>query len=70
MLFRSSLCSLLISSVAPDLLILDEPTNNIDIHSIEILTETVRNYAGSILLVSHDDVFIQEVGIDYELELK
>ena len=67
---KLSLCSLLISSVAPDLLILDEPTNNIDIHSIEILTETVRNYAGSILLVSHDDVFIQEVGIDYELELK
>ena len=47
----------------PDLLILDEPTNNLDIQSIEIITATVRNYTGSILLVSHDEYFVKETGI-------
>mgnify|MGYP001199829664 FL=1 len=67
---KLSLCSLLISSVAPDLLILDEPTNNIDLHSINILTETVANYRGTLLLVSHDETFIKEVGVNSEIKLQ
>lgn len=66
---KLSLCNLLISSVAPDLLILDEPTNNIDMHSISILTETLRHYKGTLLLVSHDRYFINEVGIEREIDL-
>ena len=45
------------------ILILDEPTNNLDIQSIEIITATVRNYTGSVLLVSHDEYFVKETGI-------
>ena len=44
-------------------LILDEPTNNLDIQSIEIITSMVRVYRGTILLISHDAYFIRELGI-------
>ena len=66
---KLSLCSLLISSVAPDLMILDEPTNNIDMHSIAILTQTLSHYKGTLLLVSHDRYFVEELGIDREINL-
>ena len=53
----------MISNNTPDLFILDEPTNNLDIHSIEIITATIRNYTGSVLLVSHDEYFIKETSM-------
>ena len=48
---------------SPNVLILDEPTNNLDIQSIEIITSMVRAYRGTILLISHDAYFIRELGI-------
>ena len=60
-LTRLRLAKLLLEK--PDVLILDEPTNNLDIQSIEIITATVRNYTGSVLLVSHDEYFVKETGI-------
>ena len=41
----------------------DEPTNNIDISSMEILADTLKNYSGTLLIVSHDELFVQDVGI-------
>lgn len=61
---KLSLCRLLASEKAPNMIIADEPTNNIDISNIEILTAALKNYRGSLLLVSHDEQFIQDVGID------
>lgn len=66
---KLSLCSLLIASVAPDLLILDEPTNNIDIHSMEILSEALNTYQGALVVVSHDKAFIESIGITREVNL-
>ena len=60
---------LMVSSNTPDIFILDEPTNNIDIRNIEILTATVRDFGGTVLLVSHDIYFINQMDIDYEIEL-
>ncbi len=60
---RLAFCCLMISNQAPDLFILDEPTNNLDIQSIEIITSMVRAYRGTILLISHDAYFIRELGI-------
>ena len=62
-LYWLAFCCLMISNNTPDLFILDEPTNNLDIHSIEIITATIRNYTGSVLLVSHDEYFIKETGM-------
>ena len=60
---RLCLCSLMIANHVPDLFVLDEPTNNLDLSSLAILTRTVRNYRGTLLVVSHDDNFTREIGI-------
>ena len=46
---------------APDVLLLDEPTNHLDIESIEWFEDYLRNYRGSLLLVSHDRRFLDNV---------
>ena len=60
---RLALCCILAANDAPDMLILDEPTNNLDISSMEILTAAVRGYSGTVLLISHDARFAEETGI-------
>ena len=44
-----------------NLLVLDEPTNDLDIESLEMLEQTLSNYSGTILLVSHDRRFLDNV---------
>lgn len=56
---RIELAKILLSR--PDVLLLDEPTNHLDIESIEWLEEYLKNYRGSILLVSHDRRFLDTV---------
>ena len=45
----------------PDLLLLDEPTNHLDIDAIAWLENWLRDYAGSVLFITHDRVFLQKV---------
>lgn len=66
---RLLLCGLSISSKAPDMIILDEPTNNLDLQNVEILTNSIKDYRGTLLVISHDEVFLEEIGIDRELML-
>jgi ATP-binding cassette subfamily F protein uup len=44
-----------------NLLVLDEPTNDLDIESLELLEDTLQSYAGTLLLVSHDRTFLDNV---------
>src|SRR5688572_456498 len=46
---------------APDLLLLDEPTNHLDIASIAWLEEFLKNYAGSVVFVTHDRAFLRNL---------
>lgn len=66
---RLMLCSLTIGNQAPDMIILDEPTNNLDIHNIEILTNAINEYQGTLLVVSHDAYFLQRVQVEREIDL-
>lgn len=45
----------------PDLLLLDEPVNHLDIESIEWLEQFLKNYSGAVILVAHDRVFLDSV---------
>jgi ATP-binding cassette ChvD family protein len=56
---RVALCKLLLSS--PDLLLLDEPTNHLDAESVSWLERTLQEYAGTVVAVTHDRYFLDNV---------
>ncbi|GAA1094655.1 ABC-F family ATP-binding cassette domain-containing protein [Nocardiopsis metallicus] len=62
-LFRVCLARLLLADAPPRLLILDEPTNNLDLDSQRQLAEALSAYRGALLVVSHDHAFLREVGV-------
>lgn len=64
---RLMLCCLTMSDEAPDIIVLDEPTNNLDIQNIDILTRAINEYKGTLLVVSHDEYFLQQIGAEEEL---
>lgn len=55
---RVALAELCLSG--PDVLILDEPTNNLDIESIDALAEAINEYKGGVIIVTHDERLIRE----------
>jgi energy-dependent translational throttle protein EttA len=56
---RVALCKLLLQK--PDLLLLDEPTNHLDAESVAWLERTLREYTGTVVLVTHDRYFLDNV---------
>ncbi|MGU3438403.1 ATP-binding cassette domain-containing protein, partial [Actinomycetes bacterium M1A6_2h] len=60
---RAALATVLLSDPAPRLLLLDEPTNNLDIGSLEHLAEALASFRGSMVVVSHDEAFLEDLGI-------
>lgn len=67
--FRASLAALLLSRPAPQLLILDEPTNSLDLDSVRQLVAALGHYRGALLVASHDEPFLADLGLDRRLEL-
>ena len=67
--FRVALAKLLLSDPAPHLVVLDEPTNNLDIDTVDQLVEALRAYRGAVLVVSHDDAFLARLDLDLTLEI-
>ncbi|HRO89423.1 MAG TPA: ATP-binding cassette domain-containing protein, partial [Promineifilum sp.] len=53
----------------PNLLLLDEPTNNLDIPAIEVLEETLNEFVGTMLVISHDRYFLDQA-VDRIIELR
>ncbi len=66
---KLSLCCLMVNAQSPDVFIVDEPTNNIDITNMEILTEALKEYKGTLLVVSHDAYFVQQIKVSRCIEL-
>jgi len=67
--FRVALAKLLLADPAPHLVVLDEPTNNLDIDTVDQLVEALRAYRGAVLVVSHDDAFLGRLDLDLTLEI-
>ncbi|MET9800494.1 ABC-F family ATP-binding cassette domain-containing protein [Streptomyces sp. NPDC006368] len=61
--FRAALAALLLAEPAPQLLMLDEPTNNLDVASVRKLTEALDAYEGALIVASHDVPFLESIGI-------
>lgn len=68
-MFRAGLACVLGGTPPPSLLIMDEPTTHLDIESIEAVEAGLRAYDGALLVVSHDEAFLQAIGITRRLEL-
>ncbi|WP_316805351.1 ribosomal protection-like ABC-F family protein [Pedobacter nototheniae] len=66
---RLLLCCLTVGNQAPDMIILDEPTNNLDLQNIEILTSALKEYRGTLLIVSHDEYFLRQINVEDKIEL-
>ncbi|KQB42366.1 ribosomal protection-like ABC-F family protein [Flavobacterium aquidurense] len=66
---RLMLCCLTINNGSPDIIILDEPTNNLDIQNIEILSAAINEYKGTLIVVSHDESFLEEINIEKTIQL-
>lgn len=67
--FRVALAGLLLADPAPHLVLLDEPTNNLDLDTVDQLVDVLRAYRGAVLIVSHDDAFLQRLELDLTLEI-
>jgi len=64
---RLYLCTILMRS--PNFLILDEPTNDLDIVTLQVLEEYLQNFGGCVIVVSHDRYFMDKV-VDHLLVMK
>ncbi len=63
-LLKATLAAVIGTDNQPDLLILDEPTNNLDIKSTIVLEDALHTYRGALLVVSHDKSFVQNIGVE------
>ncbi|WP_329024980.1 ABC-F family ATP-binding cassette domain-containing protein [Streptomyces sp. NBC_00690] len=61
--FRATLAALLLAEPAPQLLMLDEPTNNLDMASVRRLTAALDAYEGALIVASHDVPFLESIGV-------
>jgi len=67
--FRATLAALLLAEPPPQLLLLDEPTSNLDLASGRQLAQALAAYRGALLVASHDLAFLHSVGVTRWLRL-
>ncbi|GGF50298.1 ABC transporter [Marmoricola endophyticus] len=66
---RATLACLLLAEPAPQLLLLDEPTNDLDVAGVRRLVEALAAYEGALVVVSHDEAFLEDLDLDRRVPL-
>ncbi len=69
-MLRLSLCCMVLQNKAPDVIFLDEPVNNLDLANIHMLAKIFADYRGTLIVISHDEGFLEEAGITDEIQLE
>lgn len=64
---RASLARGLLSTQKPELMVLDEPTNNLDLVNIQFLEQVVSEFRGAVIVISHDEKFLRNCSVSQEL---
>ncbi|QDK37391.1 ABC-F family ATP-binding cassette domain-containing protein [Bdellovibrio sp. NC01] len=67
---KAALAKILLANPAPQFLILDEPTNNLDLQSLDVLEKALCDFEGALLVISHDQYFLQAIGVEQVFELQ
>jgi ATPase subunit of ABC transporter with duplicated ATPase domains len=67
---RSRLLIAVLVSSGSELLLLDEPTNHLDFDSLDVVEEALRQFRGTILAVSHDRAFVENIGCQRHIEIQ
>ena len=67
---RAGLAMVFSGPQVPQLLVLDEPTNHLDLDAVEELERALEGFDGALLVVSHDDAFLEAIGIHRAITLK
>jgi ATPase subunit of ABC transporter with duplicated ATPase domains len=67
---RAGLACVFARQEPPFLLLLDEPTNHLDLTSIEVLEAALSGFDGALVAVSHDQSFLQAIGVEREIRLR
>ena len=68
--FRAEFARVLLADPAPQLLMLDEPTNNIDISTVYWLVSVLKKYRGALLVVSHDEDFCSRIKLTRQVSIE
>ena len=66
---RAALACGLLAEEKPELIILDEPTNNLDLGNIKFLENLISQFKGAVIIISHDETFLKACGINAEFSL-
>ena len=67
--FGAALAMMVLAEPTPRLLMLDEPTNNLDLSALAALTQALAGFEGALVIASHDVAFLREIGATRWLEL-
>jgi ATPase subunit of ABC transporter with duplicated ATPase domains len=66
---RGALACVMTGSAPPQLLVLDEPSNHLDLASVEAVEAALRTYDGALVVVSHDEDFLAAIDVDRRISL-